>query len=162
MKKRKLDLEFDPLKVFPKNSWEEYFQNLEASRKGIDLKAVRRKAKEEEMAKEAQLEAMKALIAELPTELSKGNEKMAKEAQMEAMKSLVHDIPQDVEEKGMEGMSEKKGNGDTVEDEGMGGINDIKGKETVVPDKGKGVVVYISDDDDDWGDDELLYEGDSE
>ena len=34
-----------------------------------------------------------------------------------------------------------------------------KGREVVTDDKGKGVAIDISTDDDDWGDDELLYDG---
>lgn len=146
-KKRRQDLEFDPLKIFPKGSWEEYFQALEASRKGIDLKAERQKAKEAALAQEAQMEAMKALVADLPTEVAKSNDQaIAKEAQLEAMKALVHDISTNIADKGKLL---------AVEEKDMGAI---------VDNKGKGVVVYISDDDDDddWGDDELLYDGTSE
>ena len=34
-----------------------------------------------------------------------------------------------------------------------------KGREVATDDKGKGVAIDISTDDDDWGDDELLYDG---
>lgn len=131
-KQRELDLIFNPLKVFPKNSWEEYFQSLEARRRGINLKEERKRAKEAEIAKEAQLEAMKALVAELPNKLNDGNEQVAKEAQLEAMKALVEDMPSGVK---FEGAVKDNPNG------------------PVFVDKGKRVVVDISDDDDDDHDD---------
>jgi len=55
----------DFTKVFPKGMWEHHFQWKEASSRGVDIDAVRLKAKEAKIAKEAQLEAMKALVADL-------------------------------------------------------------------------------------------------
>ena len=55
----------DFTKVFPNGTWEHHFQWKEALRRGVDLDAVRLKAKEDKIAKEAQLEAMKALVADL-------------------------------------------------------------------------------------------------
>ncbi|RLN08441.1 hypothetical protein C2845_PM11G05700 [Panicum miliaceum] len=56
----------DFTKVFPKGTWEHHFQWFEALRRGIDVNAVRMKAEEAKIAEEAQLEAMKALVADLP------------------------------------------------------------------------------------------------
>jgi len=52
------------MKVYHRGSWEEYFQLTEARERGIDLESARR------MAKEAQMEAMKALVRDLPIDIS--------------------------------------------------------------------------------------------
>ena len=80
----------DFTKVFPNGMWEHHFQWKEALRRGVDLDAVRLKAKEDKIAKEAQLEAMKALVADLA-----GAEVRARATQIEAMKAVVQDLPID-------------------------------------------------------------------
>ena len=75
------------LKVFPKGMWEHHFQWKEASRRGVDVDAVMLKAKEAKIAKEAQLEAMKALVADLA-----GAEVRVRPSQIEAMKTVVQDL----------------------------------------------------------------------
>ncbi|CAN6216616.1 unnamed protein product [Urochloa humidicola] len=92
---------------------------------------------------EVQMEAMKAVVADLPSDLGKivgnvvgpfGVEEAVIETQMEAVKVLVGDFPN------AKGDDDKKGKGITTDDVGTSCVNV---------------------DDDDWGDDELLYEGDS-
>lgn len=52
--------QFDPTRIFPKGSMEEYFQLLAANKRGINLKEARI------VAKLAQLQTMKALVGEFP------------------------------------------------------------------------------------------------
>ena len=72
----------DFTKVFPNGTWEHHFQWKEALRRGVDVDAVRLKAKEAKIAKEAQLEAMKALVADLA-----GAEVRVRVSQIETMKA---------------------------------------------------------------------------
>ena len=69
---------------------EHHFQWKEALRRGVDVDAVRLKAKEAKIAKEAQLEAMKALVADLA-----GAKVRVRASQIEAMKAVVQDLPID-------------------------------------------------------------------
>ncbi|CAO2170012.1 unnamed protein product [Urochloa humidicola] len=87
---------------------------------------------------------MTVVVADLPSDLGKivgnvvgpsGVEEAVKEMQMEAMKGLVGDLPN------AKGDDDKKGKGIGSDDAGTSCGNV---------------------DDDDWGEDELLYEGDSE
>ena len=78
----------DFTKVFPNGTWEHHFQWKEALRRGVDVDAVRLKAKEAKIAKEAQLEAMKALVADLADA-----EVRVRASQIEAMKVVVQDLP---------------------------------------------------------------------
>ncbi|KAG2558616.1 hypothetical protein PVAP13_8NG278701, partial [Panicum virgatum] len=80
----------DFMKVFPNGMWEHHFQLKEALRRGVDVDAVRLKAKEAKIVKEAQLEAMKALVADLA-----GAEVRVRASQIEAMKAVVQDLPID-------------------------------------------------------------------
>ena len=80
----------DFTKVFRNGTWEHHFQWKEALRRGVDLDAVRLKAKEDKFAKEAQLEAMKALVADLA-----GVEVRVRASQIGAMKAVVQDLPID-------------------------------------------------------------------
>ncbi|CAN6355874.1 unnamed protein product [Urochloa humidicola] len=98
----------------------------------------------QERAVEAQMEAMKAVVADLPSDLGKvvgdvvgasGMEEVAREAQMEAMKELVGDLTN------AKGDADKKGKGIAADDAGTS-CGNVDGN--------------------DWGDDELLYDGDSE
>ena len=74
----------DFTKVFPNGTWEHHFQWKEALRRGVDVDAVRLKAKEAKIAKKAQLESMKALVADLA-----GAEVRVRPSQIEAMKAVV-------------------------------------------------------------------------
>ena len=80
----------DFTKVFPNGTWEHHFQWKEALRRGVDVDAVRLKAKEAKIVKEAQLEAMKALVADLADA-----EVRVRASQIEAMKAVVQDLPID-------------------------------------------------------------------
>jgi len=104
-------------------------------RKGIDLESARR------MAKEAQMEAMHAIVADLPDDICHAAATKLGFFQANISPKLASDEvateiqPVEVEK---------------------------KGREVPTDDKGKGVTIDIStddDDDDDWGDDELLYDG---
>jgi hypothetical protein len=109
------------------------FQKLEANK--------RTKMEEmEKLAREAQMEAMQALVADLPDQvpnLEKGvasNERElfgVRATQMEAMQTLIGHLPR------------------------KDGHDDCKGKGVDIPNW------LGNEDDDDWGDDELLYDGDS-
>ena len=174
---------------YPKGSWEEYFQKLEANKRMEEMEKM------EDLAQEAQMEAMQALVADLPHKVpnvekdvsSASTEVLGVRAtQMEAMKALVGDLP------GQDHPSDRKGKAvDTpvVDNQGNSAVQD-KGKSASehdhVPDdgdddqwwsmnadevevivsqievrKGKVVVQDDGDDDDDgWG--ELLIEGDSD
>jgi hypothetical protein len=111
-------------------------RNGEGKKRGISLKLARIEAKM------AQLQAMKALVKELPkfTKKSSNNvEKMVDAAtkfEWEARKTLATKA-QGVEDK-------DKGKAQEVEDKG----------------KGKGKVIEVEDED--WGDDELLFDFDLE
>lgn len=71
---RRAHMEFDPLIVYGPGTVEEALQMDEAMARGIDLKAVRAEAKD------AQLEAMRALVGDLPGDrnFGKGGEHMGK------------------------------------------------------------------------------------
>ena len=157
------------LKVFPKGMWEHHFQWKEASRRGVDVDAVRLKAKEAKIAKEAQLEAMKALVADLA-----GAEVRVRASQIEAMKAVVQDLPIDTHVVDNQGNSAVQNKGksasdhdyipDDGDDDEWWAINAAE-VEVIVSQiearKGKAVVQDDGDDDDDgWG--ELLIEGDSD
>ena len=131
---------------------------------------VRLKAKEAKIAKEAQLKAMKALVADLA-----GAEVRVGDSQIEAMKAVVQDLPINIDVVNDKGNSAVQNKGksafdhDHVPDDGdddewwamnaaeveaiVSQIEARKGK-AVVQDDGS------DDDDDDWG--ELLIEGDSD
>lgn len=172
--------EFDPTKVFPKGSMEEYFQLLAADKKGIDSKEARI------VAKLAQLQAMKALVGELPkdggskdttdkvaTNSREEMQDMARELQMEAIKTLVCDLrknvaydtkgkgkAQDIEVKG-------KAKAQDVEAKGKDKAQDVevKGNEKAqdVEAKGKDIATNMEQDVEDvWADDELLFDANSE
>ena len=176
----------DPEAKYPKGSWEEYFQKLEANKRMEEMEKM------EDLAQEAQMEAMQALVADLPHKVpnvekdvsSASTEVLGVRAtQMEAMKTLVGDLP------GQDHPSDRKGKAvDTpvVDNQGNSAVQD-KGKSASehdhVPDDGdddewwsmnadevevivsqievrKGKAVVQDDDDDGWG--ELLIEGDSD
>ena len=80
----------DFTKVFPNGMWEHHFQWKEALKRGVDVDVVRLKAKEAKIAKEAQLEAMKALVADLA-----GAEVCVRPSQKAAMEAVVQDLPID-------------------------------------------------------------------
>ncbi|KAG2606915.1 hypothetical protein PVAP13_4NG202822, partial [Panicum virgatum] len=77
-------------KVFSNGTWEHHFQWKEALKRGVDVDAVRLKEKEAKIAKEAQLEAMKALVADLARA-----EVRVRASQIEATKAVVQDLPID-------------------------------------------------------------------
>ena len=178
----------DPEAKYPKGSWEEYFQKLEANKRMEEMEKM------EDLAQEAQMEAMQALVADLPHKVpnvekdvsSASTEVLGVRAtQMEAMKALVGDLP------AQDHPSDRKGKAvDTpvVDNQGNSAVQD-KGKSASehdhVPDdgdddewwsmnadevevivsqievrKGKAVVQDDGDDDDGWG--ELLIECDSD
>ena len=159
----------DFTKVFPNGTWEHHFQWKEALRRGVDLDAVRLKAKEDKIAKEAQLEAMKALVADLA-----GVEVRVRPSQIEATKTVVQDLSIDTHVVNNQGNSAVQDKGksasehDNVPDDGDDDewwsmnadeveviVSQIEAR------KGKAVVQDDGDDDDDgWG--ELLIEGDSD
>ena len=70
--------------------WEHHFQWKEALKRGVDVDAVRLKAKEAKIVKEAQLEAIKALVADLA-----GAEVRVGDSQIESMKAVVQELPID-------------------------------------------------------------------
>ena len=158
----------DFTKVFIKGTWEQYFQWQEASRRGVDVDAVRLKAKEVKIAKEAQLEAMKALVADLA-----GAEVCVRASQIEAMKVVVQDLPINTHVVDNQGNSAVQNKGksasdhDYVPDDGdddeWWAMNAAE-VEVIVSQievtKGKAVVKDDGDDNDGWG--ELLVEGDSD
>ena len=159
----------DFTKVFIKGTWEQYFQWQEASRRGVDVDAVRLKAKEAKIAKEAQLEAMKALVADLA-----GAEVRVGDSQIEAMKTVVQELPIDtpvVDNQGNSAVQDKRKSAsehdhipDDGDDDEWWAMN-VAEIEVIVSQiearKGKAVVQDDGDDDDDgWG--ELLIEGDSD
>jgi len=159
----------DFTKVFPNGTWEHHFQWKEALKRGVDVDAVRLKAKEAKIAKEAQLEAMKALVADLA-----GAEVRVRPSQIEAMKTVVQDLSIDthvVNNQGNSAVQDKGKSGsdhDHVPDDGdddeWWAMNAVE-VEVIVSQiearKGKAVVQDDGDDDDDgWG--ELLIEGDSD
>jgi len=149
--------------------WEHHFQWKEASRRGVDVDAVRLKAKEAKIAKEAQLEAMKALVADLA-----GAEVRVRPSQIEAMKTVVQDLSIDTHVVNNQGNSAVQDKGksasdhDHVPDDGDDDVwwaMNAAEVEVIVSQietrKGKAVVQDDGDDDDDgWG--ELLIEGDSD
>ncbi|CAO2148677.1 unnamed protein product [Urochloa humidicola] len=122
----------------PRGTWEHYFQQCEETKRMNEMEEM------QDRAVDAQMEAMKTVVADLPSDLSKivgnvvgpsGVEEAVRETQMEAMRALVDDLPN------AKGDDDKKGKGIATDDAGTSCGNV---------------------DDDDWGDDELLYEGDSE
>jgi N-methylhydantoinase B/oxoprolinase/acetone carboxylase alpha subunit len=130
--------EFEPSRIFAMDSIAEWFQMAEEKKRGINLKLARIEAKV------AQLQAMKALVRELPKftthkKCSNNVEEIVDATtkfQWEVIKRLATEA-QEVEDKG-------KGKAQEVEDKG----------------KGKGNVIEVEDDD--WGDDELLFDFESE
>ena len=173
--------QFDPTKVYRRGSWEEYFQLTEARERGIDLESARR------MAKEAQMEAMKALVRDLPIDISdvvgaqgvlghgKVNSEMcsdktAREAQTEAKKALVHELPickSKVDDKGKGVAIESSNDYDYDDDEwwAMNGAEVELIASQVEANKANPAYISINKDDaddDDWGDDELLIDHDSD
>ena len=113
---------------YPKGSWEEYFQKLEANKRLEEIEKM------EELAQEAQLEAMQGLVVDLPHKVSNVEKEMTsastevlsvRATQMEVMKALVGDLP--------------------TEDH----HSDRKGKEVDIPN-------WVGNEDDDWGEGELL------
>ena len=143
--------EFDPTRVFPKDSISEWFQMAEAKKRGINLTEARIEAKM------AQLQAMKALINDLPKFKTGGvgiNNVVtivdeATKAQWEGIKSLAKTKAQEWD---------PKGKAKAVEVEAID-----KDKGHVVDDKGKGKGIEVeAKDNDEWGDDELLFDFDSE
>jgi len=156
----------DFTKVFPNGTWEHHFQWKETLRRGVDVDAVRLKAKEAKIAKEAQLEAMKALVADLA-----GAEVRVRASQIEAMKAVVQDLPINIDVVNDKGNSAVQNKGksafdhDYVPDDGdddeWWAINAAE-VEVIVSQiearKGK-AIVKDDGDDDDLG--ELLIEGDS-
>jgi len=148
--------------------WEHHFQWKEASRRGVDVDAVRLKAKKVKIVKEAQLKAMKALVADLA-----GAEVRVGDSQIEAMKAVIQESPIDtpvvdnqgnsaVQDKG-ESASEHDHVIDDGDDDEWWSMNADE-VEVIVSQievrKGKAVVQDDGDDDDGWG--ELLIEGDSD
>ena len=124
----------DPEAKYPKSSWEEYFQKLEAN------KRIEEMEKMEELAQEAQVEAMQARVANLPHKVpniekdvpSTSTEVLGVRAtQMEAMKALVGDLPTE------DHQSDRKG-------------------------KAVDISNWVGNKDDDWGEDELLANYDSD
>ena len=126
--------QFDPTKVYRRGSWEEYFQLTEARERGIDLESARR------MAKEAQMKAMHAVVADLPDDICHAAATKLGFFQANIIPKLASD---------------------EVATEAQPVEVEKKGREVATDDKGKGVAIDIStdDDDDDCGDDELLYDG---
>jgi len=124
----------DPEAKYPKGSWEEYFQKLEANKRMEEMEKM------EDLAQEAQMEAMQALVADLPHKVpnvekdvpSASTEVLGVRAtQMEAMKALVGDLPAQDHQ------------------------SDRKGKAVDIPN-------WVGNEDDDWGEDELLADCDSD
>jgi hypothetical protein len=141
--------EFDPSMIFAKDSIAEWFQMAKAKNRGINLKLARIEAKM------AQLQAMKALVRELPKfttqkKCSNNVEEIVDATtkfQWEAIKILATKA-QEVEDKG-------KGKAQEVEDKGK-----CKAQDGEDNDKGKANIIEVEDDD--WGDDELLLDFESE
>ena len=148
----------DFTKVFPNGTWEHHFQWKEALRRGVDIDAVRLKAKEAKIAKEAQLEAMKALVADLA-----GAKVRVRPSQIEAMKTVVQDLSIDTHVVNNQGNSVVQDKGksasdhDHVPDDGdddeWWAMNAAE-VEVIVSQievaKGKTVVKDDGDDDDGW------------
>ena len=127
--------QFDPTKVYHRGSWEEYFQLKEARERGIDLENARRTTKE------AQMEAMHAVVADLPDDICRAAATKLGFLQV----NISPKVASDEVAREAQPIEMKK-----------------KGTEVATDDKGKGVAIDIStddDDDDDWGDDELIYDG---
>jgi len=146
--------------------WEHHFQWKEASRRGVDVDAVRLKAKEAKIAKEAQLKAIKALVADLA-----GAEVRVRASQIEAMKAVVQDLPIDTHVVDNQGNSAVQNKGKSASDHDLvpgDGDDDewwamnAAEVEVIVSqiEARKGKVVVQDDGDDGWG--ELLIEGDSD
>ena len=143
------------------------------SRRGVDVNAVRLKAKKAKIAKEAQLEAMKALVADLA-----GAEVRARATQIEAMKAVVQDLPINRDVMDNQGNSAVQNKGKSAFDHDCipdDGDDDewwaINGAEVemivshVETKKRKATELSIDkddEDDDDWGDDELSIQGESD
>ena len=159
----------DFTKVFRNGTWEHHFQWKEALRRGVDLDAEKLKVKEAKIAKEAQLEAMKALVADLA-----GVEVRVRPSQIEAMKTVVQDLSINTHVVNNQGNSAVQDKGKSVsdhdhvpddgDDDEWWAMNAAE-VEVIVSQiearKGKAVVQDDGDDDDDgWG--ELLIEGDSD
>ncbi|KAF8703720.1 hypothetical protein HU200_031804 [Digitaria exilis] len=78
---------FDPLKVYPPGSWEEERQEYVAYWEGIDLRTVRIKAKL------AQMEAMWALVRDLPGNMDSAerDKDMVRDDHLEMVRDLISD-----------------------------------------------------------------------
>ena len=84
---------------------------------------------------------------------------------MEAMHAVVADLPDDICHAAATKLGSFQANispklaSDEVATEAQPVEVEKKGREVATDDKGKGVAIDINTDDDDWGDDELLYDG---
>ncbi|KAF8754817.1 hypothetical protein HU200_011433 [Digitaria exilis] len=142
---------FDPLKVYPPGSWEEERQEYVAYWEGIDLRTVRIKAKL------AQMEAMRALVRDLPGNMdsAEGDKDMVRDDHLEMVRDLLSDLGKHVT-KGKNKEPKQVRFAETCDIiEPKKGVDKDQG---VDKGKGKGIVIISSDDDldDGWGDDELL------
>ena len=81
------------------------------SRRGVDVNALRLKAKKAKIAKEVQLEAMKALVADLA-----GVEVRVRASQIGAMKAVVQDLPIDTHVVDHQGNSSVQNKGKSASD----------------------------------------------
>ncbi|KAF8714887.1 hypothetical protein HU200_027423 [Digitaria exilis] len=164
---RRENFKFDPLKVYPPGSWEDDRQQYLAYWEGIDLRTIRIKAKL------TQMEAMRALVRELPgnKDTIQEDKEMDMDAHIEALVSnlLAHVTKGDdklrkhvrfaksCEVRIIEPTQEHTNDQGVHKGKGIDKEDDIvdNGKKI---DKGKSVVILSSDDDtnDSWGDDELI------
>ncbi|KAG2601428.1 hypothetical protein PVAP13_5KG590707 [Panicum virgatum] len=160
----------DPEAKYPKGSWEEYFQKLDANKRMEEMEKMG------DLAQEAQMEAMQTLVADLPHKVPNVEKDVSSAStevlgvgatQMEAMKALVGDLPaqdhpSDRKEKTVGTRVVDNHVPDDGDDDEWWSMNADE-VEVIVSQievrKGK-AVVQDDDDDDGWG--ELLIEGDSD
>jgi N-methylhydantoinase B/oxoprolinase/acetone carboxylase alpha subunit len=130
--------EFDPSRIFAKDSIVEWFQMAEAKKRGFNLKLARIEAKM------TQLQAMKALVRELPKFTTQKKSSNNAEEIMDATTKFQWEAIKTLATKAQK-----------VEDKGKGKVQEVEDK-----DKSKAKVIEVEDDD--WGDDELLFDFDSD
>jgi membrane protease subunit (stomatin/prohibitin family) len=126
--------EFDPSRVFTKDSVAEWFQMAEAKKRGINVKLARIEVKM------VQLQLMKALVRELPKFTTQKKSSNNVEEIVDATTKFQWEAIKTLATKAQE-----------VEDKGKGKVQEVEDK-----DKGKAKVIEVEDDD------ELLFDFDSE
>ena len=124
----------DPEAKYPMGSWEEYFQKLEANKRMKEMEKM------EDLAQEAQMEATQALVADLPHKVP-NVEKDVPSASTEVL---------GVRATQMEAMKALVGDLPAQDHQ-----SDRKGKAVDIPN-------WVGNEDDDWGEDELLADCDSD